>query len=305
MTVLTHTNWLFFLPNVTYWDCRSLPEPIHSFLCCCLTESCCGIVTVAVTYFHPCPFAPCSESFSESSLKEAWSSIPLLHTHKHTHAETFPISALPSSIPLSLFTPSSQLKTIRARQECTHIQSSCSHTHTLTAHALSGTDSQCCTGVRQRCMIEREFILTPRQLKETTSVQRFMNGWPQQRTFFIRPWKPRIGAKRKEEFFYLFVCFFKQKTPFWLKWKLEFCLWDYWELHSWALVMLVSCMIVSCWQEPSLCFGFPTDHSLYSEHSVWMKGAGAGNMSSGRFSHLLRGVWFLWQGEFKHWLRRS
>ncbi|XP_006783509.1 protein APCDD1-like [Neolamprologus brichardi] len=26
-----------------------------------------------------------------------------------------------------------------------------------------------------------------------------------------------------------------------------------------------------------------------------MKGAGAGNMSSGRFSHLLRGVWFLWQ----------
>lgn len=114
-----------------------------------------------------------------------------------------------------------------------------------------------------------------------------------------------LELKEKKSFFYLFVCFFKQKTPFWLKWKLEFCLWDYWELHSWALVMLVSCMIVSCWQEPSLCFGFPTDHSLYSEHSVWMKGAGAGNMSSGRFSHLLRGVWFLWQGEFKHWLRRS
>lgn len=240
--------------------------------------------------------------FAQGSLKL---NPPPPHTQTHTRWN-FPYICPP------FFHPSLSLYSLLSAQNYksqtgvhTHTILLLTHTHTLTAHALSGTDSQCCTGVRQRCMIEREFILTPRQLKETTSVQRFMNGWPQQRTFFIRPWKPRIGAKRKEEFFYLFVCFFKQKTPFWLKWKLEFCLWDYWELHSWALVMLVSCMIVSCWQEPSLCFGFPTDHSLYSEHSVWMKGAGAGNMSSGRFSHLLRGVWFLWQGEFKHWLRRS
>lgn len=304
MTVLTHTNWLFFLPNVTYWDCSSLPEPIHSFLCCCLTESCCGIVTVAVTSFHPCPFAPCSESFSESSLKEAWSSIPLLHTHKHTHAETFPISALPSSIPLSLFTPSSQLKTIRARQECTHIQSSCSHTHTPSLHMLWVEQIHSAALEWDNGVWLRESLFSPRVSSRKPPVCR--GSWTDDLN--RGPFLSDHGSQElelKEEFFYLFVCFFKQKTPFWLKWKLEFCLWDYWELHSWALVMLVSCMIVSCWQEPSLCFGFPTDHSLYSEHSVWMKGAGAGNMSSGRFSHLLRGVWFLWQGEFKHWLRRS
>lgn len=36
-----------------------------------------------------------------------------------------------------------------------------------------------------------------------------------------------------------------------------------------------------------------------------MKCAEAGNMSNGRFSHLLRGVWLLWfwQGEFKHCLQ--
>lgn len=189
-------------------------------LCCCLTESCCGIVTVAVTSFHPCPFAPCSESFSESSLKEAWSSIPLLHTHKHTHthAETFLISALPSSIPLSL-----SLYSLLSAQNYksqtgvhTHTILLLTHTHTLTAHALSGTDSQCCTGVRQRCVIERESLFSPRVSSRKAPLWRsFMSGWPQQRTFFIRPWKPRIGAKRKEEeFFCLFVFLNKTKHLF-------------------------------------------------------------------------------------------
>lgn len=147
---------------------------IH-FLCCCLTKSCCGIVTVAVTFFHPCLFAPCSENFSESSLKEAWSSIPLLHTHKHTH--TLKLSLyLPSLLPslsLSLYSLLSAQNYKSQTGVHTHTILLLTHIHTLTAHALSGTDSQCCTGVRQRCMIEREFILTPRQLKETTSVQKF------------------------------------------------------------------------------------------------------------------------------------
>lgn len=110
--------------------------------------------------------------FAQGSLKL---NPPPPHTQTHTHAETFPISALPSSIPLSL-----SLYSLLSAQNYksqtgvhTHTILLLTHIHTLTAHALSGTDSQCCTGVRQRCMIEREFILTPRQLKESTSVQKF------------------------------------------------------------------------------------------------------------------------------------
>lgn len=196
---------------------------IH-FLCCCLTKLCCGIVTVAVTSFHPCPFAPCSENFSESSLKEAWSSIPLLHTHKHTH--TLKLSLyLPSLLPslsLSLFTPSSQLKTIRARQECTHIQSSCSHTYTPSLHMLWVEQIHSAALEWDNGVWLRESLFSPHVSSRKPPVCRsFMNGWPQQRTFFIRPWKPRIGAKRKEEEFFtcLFVCLFLNKTKHLFGWS--------------------------------------------------------------------------------------
>lgn len=49
----------------------------------------------------------------------------------------------------------------------------------------------------------------------------------------------------------------------------------------------------------ALCAGFSGDQSLFYEWSVRVKCAEAGIMSSGRLSHLLRGVWllWLWQGE--------
>lgn len=150
--------------------------------------------------------------FAQGSLKL---NPPPPHTQTHTRWN-FPYICPPFFHPsLSLFTPSSQLKTIRARQECTHIQSSCSHTHTPSLHMLWVEQIHSAALEWDNGVWLRESLFSPRVSSRKAPVCRsFMNGWPQQRTFFIRPWKPRIGAKRKEEFFTCLFVFLNKKHLF-------------------------------------------------------------------------------------------
>lgn len=94
--------------RVVLWDCDRSSNFFSSLPFCTLLWKLLGV-------------------FAQGSLKL---NPPPPHTQTHTRWN-FPYICPPFFHPsLSLFTPSSQLKTIRARQECTHIQSSCSHTHT-------------------------------------------------------------------------------------------------------------------------------------------------------------------------------
>lgn len=137
------------------------------------------------------------------------------------------------------------------------------HVHTLAAHASSGTDPQCCTVVNQRCVIEREvgwggevekardrerkraFTLPLTNWREAPVWRSCMKRVVPTEDFLIRPWKPRSGGRRtrREE----------EKSPCWLNRRPEFHLRDYWTFYIWAPVMVISHLIVSCWQEP-LCF---------------------------------------------------
>lgn len=115
--------------------------------------------------------------------------------------------------------------------------------------------------------------------------------------FLIRPWKPRGGDREK-----------KKKRKVSVSWTGE-------QSFIWGITGHIHIIYMhSCHGDilrerllltgASLFLGFPRDQSLFSERRVWMKCAGAGrNMSNGRFCHLLRGAWLLWQGEFSHCLQ--
>ena len=71
------------------------------------------------------------------------------------------------------------------------------------------------------------------------------------RTFFtVWPWKPRSGGRRRRRGRRKRR---RGKTEVWLKKRAEFHPRDYWTFYIWAPVMVISCLIVSRWQEP-LCF---------------------------------------------------
>ena len=187
------------------------------------------------------------------------------------------------------------------------------HTHTLAAHASSGTAPQCCTVVRPRCVIERGGLERQRErerererehlLSQTTNLRKApvcrscIKGVFPTEDFLVRPWKSWSGGRRRS---------WREKKVCWLNRS----------FHLRGITGLIIYVLLSWWYptwsslvDRSLSVLWislpPEDQSLFSEQSVWMKCAEAGDMSSGRFSHLLRGVWllWLWQGESSHCLQ--
>lgn len=140
------------------------------------------------------------------------------------------------------------------------------HAHTLAAHASSGTDPQCCTVVRPWCLIERErggglerkrkrergITLHLANLRRAPAWRSCMKCVFPTKDFLIRPWKPRSGgrrtrSRRREE---------KKLSGGWTG-DQSFIWGDYWTLHICANAMVISYMIVSCWQEPPGVLDFP------------------------------------------------
>lgn len=173
--------------------------------------------------------------------------------------------------------------------------------HTLAARPSSGTDLQCCWAVvRPRWVTERGEKERERSRERAVTLVNFRRApvwrYCTKRTVPTENPQSDHGSKevKKQK---------RKRQPG--DWAADQgFIWDYWDsscmFSCHADIVWYPLRSVFYWPEPLSVLDLPRlRFAFFNQRSACVKLVAAGSMSSGPFSHLLRGIWlmWLWQGK--------